>query len=69
MLPWDVWGAGLARDEPPREEQLHFFDTIAELTADPDRTFRDLRHRYETDQSLQVPDTVFNAMHQQFEAI
>lgn len=69
MLPWDVWGAGLERGEPPREEQLHFFDTVAELTANPDTTFGDLRHRYETDQSLQVPDTVFNALRQRFEAI
>lgn len=69
MLPWDVWGEGLERGEPPREEQLHFFDTVAELTADPDATFRELRQRYETDQSLQVPDTVFNVLRQQFEVI
>lgn len=69
MLPWDVWGAGLERGEPPREEQLHFFDTVAELTVNPDTTFGELRHRYEMDESLQVPDTVFNVLKQQIEAI
>ena len=36
MLPWDVWGARLGPGEQPTDAQLHLFDTVADVTVDPD---------------------------------
>lgn len=62
MLPWDVWGTMPAPHEPLNEEQLTFFDTMAALTHNPDVSFAELRMRYDADDRLYVPATVFNAM-------
>jgi len=63
MLPWDVWGAGWSPGEQPSDEQLHFFDTVATLTVDPDAHFAELRARYDTDDTLRMNGTVFNVLH------
>ena len=66
MAPWDVWGA----QPGPREEfDLGFFDALAALTRDPDHTFVELRRRYDEDNHLRVPPTVFNALHKKREAV
>lgn len=66
MAPWDVWGAQPA----PREEfDPAYFDELAALTLDPDSGFTELRRRYETDDGLRVPATVFNALNDRHEAI
>jgi hypothetical protein len=62
MLPWDVWGAMPSPHEPLNEEQLTFFDTLAGPTHNPDASFAELRARYEADDRLRVPATVFNAL-------
>lgn len=60
MMPWDVWGDGWETNEQPTDDQLRLYDEVAALTIDPDRTFTDLRDRYETDDSVRMNGTVFN---------
>lgn len=62
MLAWDVWGAMPRPGETLRDDQLAFFDRLAELTREPDAWFDELRRLYETDDRLRVPGTVFNAL-------
>jgi hypothetical protein len=44
------------------EAELGFFDRLATLTCDPDASFEELRHRYQDDERLRVPETVYNAL-------
>jgi hypothetical protein len=69
MLPWDVWGAGWEPGARPSEEVLTCFDTVAELTVDPDVRFTDLRKRYETDDALRMDGTVFNVLRGEYETV
>ena len=69
MLPWDVWGAGWKPGEEPTDAQLHLFDTVAELTVDPDARFAELRSRYETEDSLRMDGTVFSVARGQVEHV
>ena len=69
MLPWDVWGAGWAPGGEPTNQQLAFFDGVAELTMDMDGTFRALRERYDTDADLRVSGEVFNVLRGRLEAV
>lgn len=62
MLAWDVWGAMPRPGETLRDDQLAFFDRLAELTREPDAWFDELRRLYESDDRLRVPGTVFNAL-------
>jgi hypothetical protein len=69
MLPWDVWGAGWEPGAEPTDALLHLFDTVAELTVDPDARIGELRRRYETDDSLRMDGTVFNVARGQMERV
>jgi hypothetical protein len=69
MLPWDVWGAMPAPNEPIDDERLALFDRLAALTRAPDGSFAELRDTYEGDQRLRVPATVFNAVLNRLETI
>ena len=60
MLPWDVWGAGWEPGQEPTEELLALYDSVAELTVDPDARFADLRARYDNDDQLRMNGSVFN---------
>lgn len=60
MLPWDVWGARWEPGGQPTDDLLRCFDTVAELTVDPDSRFFDLRRRYATDDALRMDGTVLN---------
>lgn len=60
MLPWDVWGLGWEPHEEPTAEVLAAFDSIAELTIDPDERLDDLLDRYDSDPSLRMSGTVFS---------
>jgi len=66
MAPWDVWGA---QPGPQDALDLAFFDDLAVLTRDPDDEFSQVRRRYEKDERLHVPPTVFNALNDRREAI
>jgi hypothetical protein len=67
MLPWDVWGAQPAPDQPFGDEQVGFFDDLAELLTNPDASFDELWRRYQSDDRLRVPPQVFNALRNQAE--
>ena len=69
MLPWDSWGKGWGPGEEPTEEHLRLFDSVAELTIDPDSSFDELRQRYETDDKLRMPGTVFNELREREESV
>jgi hypothetical protein len=62
MLPWDVWGTMPGPDETPPDDAQALFDRLAELTHAPDAAFAELRARYDADDRLRVPATVFNAV-------
>jgi len=61
MLPWDCWGAMPQPDETMTDEKLAFFDSLSELTLDPDTHFEDLRAAFK-DERLAIPPVVFNAV-------
>jgi hypothetical protein len=69
MLPWDVWGTGWGPADQPTATQLALFDTVAELTVDPDDHFNAIRTRYETDDSLRMDGTVLNVVRDQVETV
>jgi hypothetical protein len=69
MLPWDVWGTRWGPDEQPTEAQFRLFDAVADVTIDPDARFGDLRSRYESDDSLRMDGSVFNAVRGQVETV
>jgi hypothetical protein len=69
MLPWDLWGAAWEPGEQPTDAQLHLFDTVADLTIDPDARFGELRSRYEADDALRMDGTVFNVARGQIETV
>jgi hypothetical protein len=69
MLPWDVWGAMPAPDQPVEGDALEYFDRLAALTRDPDRSFDELRDAYEHDPALRVPSRVWNAVAQREDVV
>ncbi len=69
LLPWDDWGGMVGPDESLSDEQVAWFDELAALTRAPDTSFDELRTRYEGDERLRVPATVFNALRNCQEAI
>jgi hypothetical protein len=56
-------------DEQLGDDQLAYFDRLAALTRAPDASFDDLRARFESDDRLRVPETVFNSVRQRQEAV
>jgi hypothetical protein len=62
MLPWDGWGAMPHPGQELNAGQLAFFDRLAALTAEPDKSHRELLALYEKDERVRVPKTVFNAL-------
>lgn len=69
MLPWDVCGTDWQPGDQPTDAVLHTFDTVADLTVDPDARCGDLRKRSGTDDSLRMDDTVFNVVRGQLESV
>ena len=69
MLPWDVWGTGWGPGEQPIDAQLHCFDTVADLTVNPNAKLDELRKRYETDESLRMDGKAFNVLRGQVETV
>ncbi len=68
-LPWDIWGAQPRPDATFDNTRLAYFDQLAALASDPDANLDVLRHRYESDEGVRVPSTVFNALLQKPEAL
>jgi len=69
MLPWDVWGAHWRADERPTDDELHLFDTVADLTVDPDGRFGELCALYEGNEALRMNGTVVNVLRGQVEIV
>jgi hypothetical protein len=69
MLPWDVWGAIPRGARPLDEEELAFFDRLAELTRAGDASLAELQELYEYDERVRVPARVFNAIRGRMEDV
>lgn len=69
MLVADVWGAVPHSDQVMTEDQLAFFDRLAELSRAPDESFRALRSMYEGNDGLRVQEVVFNALANRLERV
>jgi hypothetical protein len=69
MLPWDSWGAQPEPEAKLDSSQLRFFDEIAAMTGDVDRSFDAARKKYTEDDRLRVPQTVFNGLKQKMETV
>jgi len=67
MLPWDMWGGQPGVNEVLNAQQLAFFDDLAAMTRDPDASFEAVKARYEQDDRLRVPASVFNSLLQRME--
>lgn len=69
MLPWDVWGTRWGPDEQPSDAQLNLFDSVAEVTGDPNVQISELRSRYESSDELRMDGTVFNGLRGRIESV
>jgi hypothetical protein len=69
MLQWDMWGAMPRPEEPLDEQRLAYFDRLATLIREPDASFTELRRRFDEDDGLSVPPTVYNAVLNRMEDI
>ena len=69
MLPWDSWGEQPGPNTTLDGSQLRFFDQIADMTSDVDRSFDALREKYANDDRLRVPQKVFNGLKQRMEPV
>jgi hypothetical protein len=61
-LPWDAWGAQPPPDHELDDDQLAYFDELAQTLRDPDASFDSLRRSFAGDEGLRVPAKVFNAL-------
>ncbi len=61
-LRWDGWGAMPRPGQPLEKGQVPFFEELAALTSEPDKSFEALRELYERDDRVRVPATVFNLL-------
>ena len=69
MLRWDVWGAVPRPNQPLTQDDIAFFDRLASLTREPDKSFESLRALYEQDERIKVPGAVFNSLLNRTEAV
>jgi hypothetical protein len=69
LLPWDVWGAQPAPDAKFSEQDLAFFDDVAELTANPRRPAREFAAVYAADPRVTAGAQVFNAITMRNESV
>jgi hypothetical protein len=68
LLPWDVWGRMPKPNATLTQEELAFFDRLAQLTAAPDGRTSELHELYRS-AALQPGPTVWNVRTQASEAI
>lgn len=58
LLPWDAWGLSLTDPSAHSKEDWALLDKVAELTAEPDRNFAEIRSLYRGDARLRVPRVI-----------
>lgn len=69
MLQWDTWGAMPRPEQPLDEQRIAYFDRLATLTREPDASYAELRRRFDEDDGVSVPGTVYNAVLNRVEEI
>jgi hypothetical protein len=71
MLQWDAWtGMPRPNNSMRDKKRLLFFDRLAELTCNPDSSFKELRKAYASKKNpIQVPRRVFNAVRRHLEVV
>ena len=69
LLPWDTWGGMPQVDHRLNDDQLAFFDDVAEMSRNPDSNSESLDRLYREDERIRVPRTVFNSLLNRPEAI
>jgi len=71
MLQWDAWtGMPRPNNSMKDKKRILFFDRLAELTHDPDSSFKGLRKAYADEKNpIQVPPRVFNAVRGHLEVV
>jgi hypothetical protein len=62
VRPWDVWGAQPRPNQTLNDTELAWFDELAALTRQPDKSFDQICKVYSADTRLRVPAVVFNAL-------
>ena len=54
-LTWDSWRLVILKDEELSEQEYALLDTVAELSLEPDTSFEQIRHLYDSQSDLQPP--------------
>lgn len=59
-LTWDAWRLVAAKDEEISNSEYAMLDTMAELSLDPDKSFREIRSLYTSQTKLQPPEIILS---------
>jgi hypothetical protein len=59
-LTWDEWRLVAAEDEDLTDSEFTLLDTIAELSLNPDRSFREIRSLFKSSNELQPPEIILS---------
>jgi hypothetical protein len=59
-MTWDGWRLVAAKDEEVSEGEYALLDTMAELSLDPDKSFREIRSLYTSQKELRPPETILS---------
>jgi Transglutaminase-like superfamily len=62
MLPWDVWGGQPNPNEALDQEQLRFYDWLADLSRAPDIHLAEVLETCRRDDRVRVPGMVMNVL-------
>ena len=58
LLPWDTWGLSLTDLSAHSDDEWALLDKMAELTAEPDRDFAEIRSLFLGDARVRVPRVI-----------
>jgi hypothetical protein len=59
-LTWDAWRSVAAADEEILPSEIALLDTVAELSLDPDTSFKKIRSLYASQTELQPPESILS---------
>jgi hypothetical protein len=57
-LTWDAWRLVVAKEEDLSQSDYALLDAIAELSLDPDKSFREIRNLYTSQKEVQPPEMI-----------